>query len=133
MNYIDFSSFELSRLILGFTFSMLVAGLVLWLIIEKIAWPYIKGKSNHGGKPKGVLTIPLGILESASYTVAVLIGAHIWIGVWLVFKVAAQWKRWQNEERITYNVFLIGNLLSLFFGIAGAWIACGKVITYWPA
>lgn len=133
MNCIDLSNFDMARLIFGFAFSMLGGGLILWLVIEKWAWSYVRNVSEKGGKPERVLTIPMGILERASYTTAILIGAQVWIGVWFIIKVAAQWKRWQGEERITYNVFLIGNLLSLFFGITGAWIACGKIITYWPA
>jgi hypothetical protein len=71
--------------------------------------------------------MPLGICERISYTGALLLGVPGWIGVWLAVKVAAQWQRWTGQERATFNVFLIGNLLSIFFSVLGAWIAAGRI------
>ena len=128
MSIMDILTLDGVRVIVGFLVSMFGGAVVLWLLIDCLAWPYIaKGLKNNIGKPQRVLTLPLGICERASYTAAILLGAPGWIGVWLAIKVAAQWHRWQGEERATYNVFLIGNILSIFFGILGAWIALGRV------
>jgi hypothetical protein len=123
----NIASLELSRVLAGFLFSTGVGAVVLWLLIDCLLWPYISNGRPNGGKPSRSLTVPLGICERASYTAAILIGVPSWIGVWLAVKVAAQWSRWQNEERSTYNLFLIGNLLSIFFGVLGACIALGDV------
>ncbi len=126
MNTIDLSSLDARRVVIGFFVSSLVGAIVLWFLIEKCAWPYIE-KQGVSKKGKGALTIPLGICERVSYTAAFLLGNPTWIGVWLAIKVAAQWNRWLDENRVTYNVFLIGNLISIFFGYFGAWIALGQL------
>jgi hypothetical protein len=103
--------------------SSIGGALVLWLLIDKIAWGYL---ARVGGiKPKGkrVLTLPLGILERILYTGVFILGTPSWVAVWLGVKVAVQWDRWKGEDRATYNVFLIGNAMSIIFGFIGAWIA----------
>ena len=118
---------DIQRVLIGFAVSMFGGAIVLWLLIEKMAWPYIKKHQNIAGKHPRSLTLPLGIVERGLYTTALLIGAPSWIAVWLALKVAAQWKRWQSDERASYNVFLIGNAISVAFGILGAWIALGSL------
>lgn len=126
MNTVDLSALDPAQVIIGFLVSTGGGAVVLWVLIDLLAWPYI-AKDLDSGKPKRTLTIPLGICERTSYTAAILLGVPTWIGVWLAIKVAAQWRRWQGEERATYNVFLIGNILSIFFGLVGAWIALGRI------
>jgi hypothetical protein len=121
---------EIWRIVLGFLVSTFGGAFVLWVLIDKAAWPYLSKKQNIPGKPPGVLTLPLGIVERAIYTVALIIGAPEWIAVWLAMKVAVAWRRWQGEERATYNVFLIGNALSVIFGLIGAWIALGQLPSF---
>jgi hypothetical protein len=73
----------------------------------------------------------LGFFESIMYPLALLIDQPNFIGVWLLFKVASQWSRWgqdhgnskkkekkTDENRRRYIHFLIGNALSLIFGVA---------------
>jgi hypothetical protein len=127
MNGVDLSALDPARVIIGFLVSTGGGAVVLWLLIDRLAWPYVAKGLKGGAKPARTLTLPLGICERASYTAALLLGAPTWIGVWLAIKVAAQWQRWQAEERATYNVFLIGNILSIFFGLLGAWIALRKL------
>lgn len=105
---------------------MFAGALVLWLVIQKLAWPYIaKHHKINIGTSKN-LTELLGIIERGLYTTSIIMGVPAWIPAWLALKVAARWQRWQGEERVTYNVFLIGNGLSVAFGVIGAWIALGK-------
>lgn len=128
MNVVDLQKLDPVRVVVGFVVSTGGGAVVLWLLIERLAWPYVaKGLQSREGKHTRALTVPLGIIERASYTAAILLGAPTWIGVWVAIKVAAQWQRWHGDERATYNVFLIGNLLSIFFGVVGAWIALGKL------
>lgn len=124
----DLSAYEFFRLVLGFLTSTAGGAVVLRLVIDRLAWPYVAYGQVDKEKPKRMLTTQLGMCERASYTAAILLGAPTWIGVWLAIKVGAQWKRWGEEkDRATYNVFLIGNLLSIFFGVIGAWVALGRV------
>jgi hypothetical protein len=127
MNTLDLTTLHPMRVAIGFLFSTGGGALVLWFLIERLAWPYVAKSLGGKGKPERTLTLYLGICERASYTAAIMLGASTWIGVWLAVKVAAQWKRWQGEERALYNVFLIGNILSIFFGLVGACIALGKI------
>lgn len=117
---------DFTRLVFGFLVSMGGGAVVLWLLIDRLAWPYVTQGHTSGGKSARSLSVPLGICERASYTAAILMGAPAWISVWLAIKVAAQWSRWNGEERATFNIFLIGNLISIFFGVLGAWIALGR-------
>ena len=126
MNQVDLGSLDPIRVLIGFLVSSVGGAIVLWVLVDRVAWPYL-AKGGVSGKPKRTLTVSLGICERVSYTAAILLGAPTWIGVWLAIKVAAQWHRWQGEERATYNVFLIGNILSIFFGLVGAWIALGRI------
>ena len=115
---------DIERVLIGMTVSSIGGALVLWVLIDKLAWGYL-GKKGIGPKPPGVLTIPLGIVERVLYTAAFVLGAPSWIGIWLAVKVAVQWDRWKGAERATYNVFLIGSALSILFGFIGSWIALG--------
>ena len=126
MDAVDLTSLDPWQVLVGFVVSSLGGGLALWLLVERLAWGHL-AKHGVSPKPSGLLTVPLGICERASYTAAFLLGVPAWVGVWLALKVAAKWKRWQGEERGTYNVFLIGNLLSIAFGLFGAWIAAGQI------
>jgi hypothetical protein len=121
---------DIHRIIFGFFVSTFGGAFVLWLLIDKVAWPYIAKKHNIPAKASDVLTLPLGIVERTLYTAALIIGAPEWIAVWLAMKVAVVWSRWQGEERVTYNVFLIGNALSVMFGLIGAWIALGQLPSF---
>jgi len=121
---------DICRIVFGFFVSTFGGAFVLWLLIDKVAWPYLSKKQNIPGKPIGTLTLSLGIVERILYTTALIIGAPEWIAVWLAMKVAVTWSRWQGKERATYNVFLIGNAISVMFGLIGAWIALGKLPSF---
>ena len=61
-------------------------------------------------------------MERALYTLGLFSGFPHWIPFWIGVKVASI----RREGPVHYNMFLIGNLLSLFFGFLGAWIALGE-------
>lgn len=121
---------DISRIIIGFFVSTVGGAFILWLLIDKIAWPYLGKKHNISIKYSGVLSLPLGIIERASYTAALIIGVPGWVAVWLAMKVAIRWKRFEAARKGTYNLFLIGNALSIMFGLIGAWIALGRLPSF---
>ena len=116
-----------TQVAIGLLVSAVGGAAVLYVTIDIVAWRYVAKDLGGKGKAKRSLSIPLGMCERVTYTVSILLGAPTWIGVWLAIKVAAQWNRWQGEERATYNVFLIGNLLSVLCSLVGAWIALGSI------
>ena len=79
----------------------------------------------------------VGLIERALYTSSWVAAKPEFIGLWLAIKVAGQWKRWTEEQedptvlrwgkqeqetvpaRAYYNVFLIGNALSITYGVLG--------------
>ena len=85
----------------------------------------------------------VGVLEQIAFFFAFLLGVHIFIGAWLVFKVAAKWESWGNIVRLKetrdgnldsdsfeirhrfgtwlLNRFLIGTLLNILLAGSAAW------------
>lgn len=120
------------RLIAGFAFSILVGHLVLWWLIEKTLWPYVR--RSHPPEPehqKSRLSWLVGVLERAIYTGAFLLpgtGIQLVAG-FLALKVASRWHS-SSGPRSTVdsdNIWMIGTCLSVLFGLAGAWIALGHI------
>jgi len=62
------------------------------------------------------------------YPGAFLCGHPKFIAVWLALKTAGQWRRWSigDDGQSRYQIFLIGNALSLMFGL----IAYGLIRAY---
>jgi hypothetical protein len=123
---------SLLRVIAGFAFSILVGHLVLWLLIEKTLWPYVR--RSHPPDPKqdkARLSWIVGILERGIYTGALMVpGSGIQlIAGFLALKVTARWHS-SSGPRATVdsdNIWIIGTWLSVIFGAIGAWIALGHM------
>ncbi len=113
-------------LIIGYLVSLAGGALVLWLLVDIIAWGYLE-KHGISKKQRGILTLPMGLVERLLYTTAFLLNQPGFVAVWLALKVASQWELWKGKERGTYNVFLIGSGLSLIISFVGAAIALGSV------
>lgn len=86
---------------------------------------------------------PIGQLEIIIFTLSIISGNPIFIGGWLVFKVAAKWENWAHVVRLPelavrdlnsiefehrarfaswlHSRFLIGVLLNILVSIVGAW------------
>jgi hypothetical protein len=120
------------QLIAGFAFSIGVGHLVLWWLIEKTLWPYVR--THHPPDPdhhKSRLSWLVGVLERTVYTAAFLLpgsGIQLVAG-FLALKVASRWHS-SSGPRSTVdsdNIWIIGTTLSVLFGVAGAWIALGHV------
>lgn len=86
----------------------------------------------------------IGILESLLFYLSLVVGYPVFIGAWLVFKVAAKWETWahvvrlpelsesdmksqQVEDRIRFGSwllsrFLLGTLLNIAIAVFAAWL-----------
>ena len=118
----------------GFAFSVLVGHLVVWPLMDKVLWPYLKRKSGAEKDPAPLSTI-LGAVERALYTATIIAGQPAFVAVWLGLKVAVHWRGWtstdgKSKTRGTYNAFLIGNGMNVAFGYAGACIAVAKILIF---
>ncbi|HEX9201707.1 MAG TPA: hypothetical protein VF865_19270 [Acidobacteriaceae bacterium] len=120
------------RVIAGFAFSILAGHIVLWSLIERCLWPYVR--KNHPPDPdhhKSRLSWMVGVLERTIYTGALMLpGSGIQlIAGFLAVKVAARWHS-SSGSRATAdsdNIWIIGTWLSVLFGVVGAWIALGHI------
>jgi MFS family permease len=119
---------------LSFFIGLIVAtiggAVVTTIVIDIIAWRFVVKRLGLEKKRSGSLSLPLGIAERALYFLAFIVGAPSWIGFWLAIKVAVQWHRWQAGERAIYNIFLIGNIISILSAILGAFLALGQLPTF---
>lgn len=111
------------RVTIGFVVSIFVGHAVIWILVEKLLWPHIKkGYTSEGG-----ITWLTGMVERGLYTLALLAGMPLWIGLWLGVKVTARFQN-PDPDRETigsYDIWLIGSGLSVFFGFLGALIPLG--------
>lgn len=130
---------ELLYYAIGYCFSIVVGNFFV-LRFSRMAW------SALGEVPENAMDMPYrwtsslaGIVERVIYTSSILFSAKEFIAVWLAFKIAAQWKRWEDKEdlnkvRAIFHVFITGTGLSLMYGVVGGliveWLKNGE---YAPA
>jgi hypothetical protein len=120
------------RLIAGFSFSIVVGHFLLWWLIERTLWPYVR--RHHPPDPshhKSRLSWLVGILERTIYTGAFLLpgtGIQLIAG-FLALKVASRWHSTSGPRSSvdSDNIWMIGSCLSVLFGLMGAWIALGHM------
>jgi hypothetical protein len=118
------------RIVAGFVFSIVVGHFVLWSLIEKTLWPYVRRHHPPDAtQHKARLSWLVGVLERAIYTGALMVpGSGIqFVAGFLAVKVAARWHS-SSGPRATVdsdNIWIIGTWLSVLFGAVGAWIALG--------
>lgn len=87
----------------------------------------------------------VGVCEAVMYPLALVIGKGEFIGVWLAVKVAGQWTRWSgdpsstgttdldalNQGRRRFNAFLVGNAISIMFGVV-VWLLVRALVAQPP-
>ncbi len=117
-------NWELLYYAFGYLFSI-VAGHVFVLQFSKKAWTAL------GEIPKNEVDMPYrwtssmaGMVDRIIFTSSLLFHAKEFIAIWLAFKIAVQWKRWDDKKdlgkaRASFHIFLIGTGLSLMYGVVG--------------
>lgn len=114
----------------GYLFATLVAQVILWPLVSAM-WDNLGIPLTH--RPRHWQSKALGIVERTLYVVSLQIGQPEFIGVWLVLKVAGQWRRWTEQweldlgggtkvtvvGREVFNVFLLGNAVSIAYAVVG--------------
>ncbi len=99
----------------------IIGSLFIHLVIDK--WlPRFLGTSKEEGKndPHIRITIILGFVERFFYLFLFIFDLYSGIMIWMGIKTAVGWKKWANkDDRIFYNLFLIGNLVSIFISLIG--------------
>ncbi|HHT9132126.1 MAG TPA: hypothetical protein ACFYED_06540 [Candidatus Tripitaka californicus] len=115
---------------IGYLFAIIVAHFSISLVVDRL-WNSIGWEKDKDSelRPESHLPRILGCVERALYTASFQLDKSEFIGVWLALKVAGQWKRWGEDMeyggrkiigRTFYNIFLIGNALSIAYAIVSA-------------
>lgn len=111
------------NLLIGYLFSVGIGLFAVDWFID-----FIRSRSEALGKDDKVkrdnyLVRILGGLELFFYTSCVIIGQPAGIAAWLAVKVVTRWASGKDKERwetiSKNNIYLIGNLLIVIFGVAG--------------
>lgn len=115
---------ELLYYALGYSFSVL-AGHFFVLRFSRKAWTALgEMPKNETDMPYRWTSSMAGMVDRIIYTSSLLFSAKEFIAVWLAFKIAVQWKRWEDKNdlgkaRASFHIFLIGTGLSLMYGVVG--------------
>ena len=110
--------------VLGYGFSLVVGHYIVKLNVDSL-WKKIGSGDTiirHPWHPAFI-----GMIERVMYTSCVLLGWQNFIAVWLALKAVPQWRLWTEgikdlQGRAIFNIFLIGNALSVIYGVAGGLI-----------
>jgi hypothetical protein len=119
--------------VVGYGFAIAGGHVFIWILMRTL-WKSLGDTiTNEGNKPyreqHKQFPMMLGILERGLYAASWQFGKPEFIAVWLALKVAGQWKAWGEDRevrnsivsgRAVFNVFLIGNGLSIGYGVVGA-------------
>ena len=136
------------RYSIGFVFSTLIGGVMTGYLVgnmQQEITDYIQkeypGMSNERIRPFYWFSEVFGYVEIPMYTASYLLGKPEFIAVWLGVKILARWSLPRTEEdkitdsRHRYYPVLVGNLLGVVYGVAGAlvirWLECP--FRFWSA
>lgn len=119
---------------IGYAFSVFLGNFFIGRVVDQL-WKSVgwTGDTRHNKtniRPGAWIPPITGFVERVLFTASLQIGKPEFIGIWLAVKVASQWKRWSEEEhRSRFQIFLIGNGLSVLYGGVGfkiiEWISSG--------
>jgi len=128
--------------VIGYGFSVFAEAILVKSLVETL-WDCIvpQSSSNPQNRPQFWQGDALARIEGVLYVAFLQLGLGNLIGVWLVLKVAGQWKRWMDDGdektqrpdgRSVFNIFLIGNALSVLYSFVGfkliGWIQAERVL-----
>jgi hypothetical protein len=116
-------------LICGYGFAVVVGHLCIATVVDGL-WRGEAGSPSDGKvRSSAYLSRLVGFVERALFVATLQMGRGELIGVWLLLKVAGQWKRWTEGEKVrdkvidgrsSFNIFLIGSGLSIAYAFVGA-------------
>jgi len=128
--------------VIGYGFSVFAEAILVKSLVETL-WDCIspQSASHPQNRPQLWQGDALARIEGVLYVALLQLGLGNLIGVWLILKVAGQWKRWMDDGdeqkqrpdgRSVFNVFLIGNALSVLYSFVGfkliGWIQAERIL-----
>ncbi len=112
--------------VIGYLGAVVIAHFPIKFIVDEL-WKSVGTTSDDRPHPWHPHLV--GILERILYVTFFLLGKPEFIGFWLALKGVGKWRRWSNNRYI-FNIFLIGNALSVGYSIVGAklidWYSSGE-------
>ena len=117
---------------IGFGYSLIIAGLLIWRTHEYL---YLK---FHEGKSIGWRSSITGLVERGLYTGALLANFPAFVAIWLTLKSVAHWERFKadaeaerqksgakpetiiEDATAKFNSYFVGTGLSIAYGFTGA-------------
>ncbi len=135
---------HVENVIAGYCISLIFGGIVIQAIIDKRLLKHVGEMARPEELPirDSLLVITMGAMERFAYTSCILLNEPRWIAVWLGFKVLTRWRYAGTilpDEKVVSprhkhylsaalgNVYVIGNLLSVAFGVVGG-LVCQRGI-----
>ena len=128
--------------VIGYGFSVFAEAILVKSLVETL-WDCIAPQSSSGpqNRPQLWQGDALARIEGVLYVALLQLDLGNLIGVWLVLKVAGQWKRGMDDGdektqrpdgRSVFNIFLIGNALSVLYSFVGfkliGWVLEGRIL-----
>lgn len=108
----------------GYLIAILIGQVTIGPIVGVLIRRYLSGEREI--TQRGLARL-IGMVEQVLYISAVLVGKPEFIGVWLVVKVAGEWRPRANDGRPVvvgqareYTIFLIGNGLAIILAFSMA-------------
>ena len=127
--------------LIGYGFSVFAEAILVKNLVETLWDCLAPGASTDSRiRPHAWQGEALARIEGVLYVAFLQLGLGQLIGLWLVLKVAGQWKRWLDDGdekterpdgRAVFNIFLIGNALTILYSFVGfkliGWVAAGEM------
>ena len=117
--------------LVGYFFAIVIAHFPIKWVVNQM-WQHLGwSKDEEESVIRGFAWMAqmVGCVERALYVASFQLGKIEFIGIWLALKVAGGWKRWGEEKKFDgrlilgrsfYQIFLIGNALSVGYALTGA-------------
>jgi len=112
---------QIVAIVAGYAFA-LVGGYLYLTKVAEVLWSL---DDDRGPRYLPQLSGVVGLVERTLYLTAFLLSWPAFIALWLVMKIAADWKserHWGEAPRLTYAAFFVGSGLSLLYAVAGWYI-----------
>lgn len=108
--------------ILGYFFAVAVAHFPISQVVAQMKKSINQQINRNSRGPEYWQPIAIGWVERVLYVTSIQLAKPEFIGIWLTLKIAAQWHRWSRRKdgRAIFNIFLIGNALSILYAVTGA-------------